>query len=246
MIREHFIDHSKIDKDKIRRRGYEVSRIEAFSDAVFAFAVTLLIVALEVPHDYHELHEKMLGFFGFGLAFLLLFQVWYTQNLFFRRYGLHDFWTIVLNGMLIFTVLFFVYPLKFLVSIFSSPVLQAMTEHELRELMTVYSLGFGTIFIIFTLMHVNALKKGHHINLNAEEIFETKTQVYRNILFASFGIVITVASLLLPIQLIGIAGMSFALIGPGTAILHSRRGKVFRKTFGEPPPLSQSGSPSQG
>ena len=29
-------------------RGHEVKRIEAFSDAVFAFAVTLLIVSLEV------------------------------------------------------------------------------------------------------------------------------------------------------------------------------------------------------
>ena len=36
-------------------RGHVVTRIEAFSDAVFAFAIALLIVALEVPKTYKAL-----------------------------------------------------------------------------------------------------------------------------------------------------------------------------------------------
>jgi uncharacterized membrane protein len=35
----------------LRSHGHEVSRLEPFSDTVFAFALTLLLVALEVPHD---------------------------------------------------------------------------------------------------------------------------------------------------------------------------------------------------
>jgi hypothetical protein len=34
------------------RRNREISRLEAFSDAVFGFALTLLVVSVEVPHDY--------------------------------------------------------------------------------------------------------------------------------------------------------------------------------------------------
>src|ERR1700753_2707267 len=84
------------------RRGHEVKRIETLSDAVFAFAVTLLIVSLEVPRDFEELLINMRGFLAFAICFFLLILVWHEQNVFFRRYGLEDRWTIVLNCILMF------------------------------------------------------------------------------------------------------------------------------------------------
>lgn len=58
-------------------RGHEVKRIETFSDAVFAFAVTLLIVSLEVPKSFEELVVTMRGFFAFAVSFLFLMMIWY-------------------------------------------------------------------------------------------------------------------------------------------------------------------------
>src|SRR5215210_1230856 len=95
-------------------RGQEVSRIEGFSDAVFAFAVTLLVVSLEVPNTFDELLATMQGFFAFAICFWLLVVVWFEQYKFFRRYGLGDSFTMHINTALLFIVLFYVYPLKFL------------------------------------------------------------------------------------------------------------------------------------
>src|SRR5215204_2185504 len=101
-------------EEDFRWRGEDVSRIEGFSDAVFAFAVTLLVVSLEVPKTFDELLATMRGFFAFAICFALLLSVWYDHYKFFRRYGLRDFLIVVLNAALLFLVLMYVYPLKFL------------------------------------------------------------------------------------------------------------------------------------
>src|SRR6266403_2462020 len=116
MIREKLIDKQIGDNKKFRWRSHEISRIEGLSDGVFAFAVTLLVVSLEVPRTYAELMQTMRGFGAFAISFLLLFAVWFNQYKFFRRYGLQDTTTVLLNGLLLFVVLFYVYPLKFLFS----------------------------------------------------------------------------------------------------------------------------------
>lgn len=59
--------------------------MEAFSDAVFAFALTLLVVSLQVPKSYGELMNLMSGFPAFACCFGVLLWIWYEHNLFFRR-----------------------------------------------------------------------------------------------------------------------------------------------------------------
>jgi uncharacterized membrane protein len=72
-----------------RWRGGEITRLEAFTDAVFAFAVTLLVVSLEVPRTFDELLLAIKGFVGFALCFTILVQVWYYHYKF-SRHALHD------------------------------------------------------------------------------------------------------------------------------------------------------------
>src|SRR5262249_84666 len=51
-----------------RWRGGEITRLEGFTDAVFAFAVTLLVVSLEVPQTFEEPILAMKGFVAFAIA----------------------------------------------------------------------------------------------------------------------------------------------------------------------------------
>jgi uncharacterized membrane protein len=62
-------------KEHRRPWGHEVTRIEAFSDAVFAFAATL-VVSLEMPRTYPELTANLRGFIAFGLSFTMLVLIW--------------------------------------------------------------------------------------------------------------------------------------------------------------------------
>jgi uncharacterized membrane protein len=98
-------------------RGRDISRLEGFSDAVFAFALTLLVVSLEVPKSFDELMATMNGFFAFACCFAIVIWIWHEHNVFFRRFGLQDHFTVFLNSVLLFVVLFYVYPLKFLFSL---------------------------------------------------------------------------------------------------------------------------------
>src|SRR5512134_1725434 len=72
------------------RRGREVSRIEGFSDAVFGFALTLLVVSLEVPDDIRAFRQAMSGFAPFAATFAIICWIWYEHYEFFRKFGLRD------------------------------------------------------------------------------------------------------------------------------------------------------------
>src|SRR3954470_20402870 len=98
------------EKD-FRWRAGEITRLEAFCDVVFGFAITLLVVSLEVPRTYAELMADMRGFLPFAICFAQLIQIWFTHYRFSRRYGLEDTYTLILNVLLLFLVLFYVYPL---------------------------------------------------------------------------------------------------------------------------------------
>src|SRR5581483_11802001 len=140
MLRQKLMSHHH--DDGFRWRGTEVSRIEGLSDAVFAFAVTLLVVSLEVPKTFDELMVVMRGFFSFAVCFALLLQVWHEQYRFFCRYNLQDSTSFVLNCILLFLVLFYVYPLKFLFSFLintwiGAPVTVQITARQVPLLMEI-------------------------------------------------------------------------------------------------------------
>ena len=89
-LREMRMKNSSDVVDGFRMRGSEVTRLESFADAVFAFALTLIVVLLEVPKTFADLISTMRGFPAFAVCFLMLTTIWNTHHKFSRRYGLDD------------------------------------------------------------------------------------------------------------------------------------------------------------
>ena len=208
----------------IKWRSHEPSRLETFSDAVFAFAVTLIIVALEVPESFHELKKMMHGFFSFAICFLMLFQIWNIQNVFFRRFGLRDNYTLGLNAVLLFTVLFYVYPLKFLFSLLFSSGME-IERSDFPLLMIIYGGGYFVIFFLFYLMYANAASRHKGLDLTESELFHTNTLKISYLLYAIVGIISCVAALVLPVNMAGLSGFVYFLLGPFLGTWHFSRAK---------------------
>ena len=168
-----------------RIRGKDISRVEGLSDAVFGFAITLLVVSLEVPKTSDEVLHAMRGFFAFAVTFSILFMVWRTQFTFFRRYGLEDNPTVFLNAVLLFVILFFVYPLKFVIGAIVERLLfhagfpdpaaaNILKDQHAPLLMIIYASGFAAVFGVFALMYRHAYNKRHELQLSEIELFDTQ------------------------------------------------------------------------
>ena len=210
----------------IGRSGREVSRIEGFSDAVFGFALTLLVVSLEVPNNIEGLKEILRGFLPFAITFVLVCWIWYEHYAFFRMFDAEDPLTITLNCALLFLVLFFVYPLKFVFSRVVGLVLgdamafRDMGVDDARMLMWVYSAGFAAMMFVFVLLYWNVYRKRQVLGLTAAQAFDAWAGVRSHMLSVLVGLVSIVIALTVPIELIWLAGAIYALQGP----LHWRNG----------------------
>jgi len=202
-----------------------VTRLEAFSDAVFAFAATLLVVSLEVPRTYPELIANLRGFIAFGLTFAMLVLIWAAHNGFFRRYGLQDTRTVILNSVLLFVVLFYVYPLKFLFTVFVNQFLGVGPEPEKRaamiqgrgdlsSLMMIYGLGFVAVFACLALLYAHAWGSRDKLDLDAVERVDVRIWCRHYLIFVAVGLLsIGLAAAHVGLRF-GLPGFAYVLLGP--------------------------------
>jgi hypothetical protein len=207
------------------KKHHEITRVEALSDAVFAFAATLLVVSLEVPRTYPELVANLRGFVAFGLTFGMLMLIWAAHNGFFRRYGIQDGRTVVLNSVLLFVVLFYVYPLKFLFTVFINQFLGANPEGgeaaarigslgELKSLMMIYGLGFVAVFGCFTLLYAHAWSQRAELGLDASGQNEAQVWMRHYLIFVAVGLFsVALAAGGAGIRY-GLPGFVYCLLGP--------------------------------
>lgn len=203
-----------------RWRGGEVSRIEALSDAVFALSLTLLVVSLEVPRSSEELLRVFWQFPAFAVCFAFLLWVWYEHFLFHRRFGFEDAGTVALTGLLLFFVVFYVYPLKFLSSVLITgwfdPVSAVGFGSRGTAVMLLYSGGFVGIFVVLSLLYLRAWRLRDALGLDAAERVATRGSLRRQLLSVAIGLLSLALALALP-RFPAASGLIFFLMGPAQA-----------------------------
>jgi uncharacterized membrane protein len=209
-------------------RRSETVRLEGFSDAVFAFALTLLVVSLQVPSSYDELVHTLRSFIAFAPSFAALIWIWYLHREFFRRYGLGDGPMVVLNAVLLFVVLVYVYPLKFLATLvfgqlFDPTNTAPIEARQLTELIVIYGVGYVAVFVLFGLMYLYALRKRHVLHLTRLDLFDARYALEANVINILTGLgSIALALLGAPPA---IAGLFYLVLGPVRAVHGVRSGR---------------------
>jgi uncharacterized membrane protein len=136
---------------------HSTSRIQALSDGVFAFASTLLVVNVGLNEDIVSFNEELPKFISFGVSFFVMMGIWYVHYNFFRRTKYIDNWIIAFNMILLFNILFYVFPIKSLIgsAIGGKPI----TIELFSQIFQLYSIGFAAIFGCISLMYYRAYKK---------------------------------------------------------------------------------------
>jgi uncharacterized membrane protein len=175
----------EIPPGRFRDRGDDISRIEGFADCAFGFAVTLLVVSLEVPKTFGGLVSVLQGIPAFALSFSVVAWIWLTQFRFFRRYGLTDMTTVILTLVLLFVVLCYVYPLKFLYTVSLGG---DITVQDLRLLFLIYGVGLAATFSVLALMYGNALRQREPLELSPFEVVSTRVAIWELIGTALIGL----------------------------------------------------------
>ncbi len=208
----------------VRQRGIDVTRLETFVDAAFAFSMTLLVISVEsLPRNFAELQNALLGVPAFAASFALIMMFWLGHRQWSRRYGLEDGLTTALSLALVFVVLVYVYPLKIMFSTFLSWLsggflpsnFELSPGNMLSEVIGLFAAyGFGTLAMAGALAALNyrALSRAQQLGLDKLERLRTREQVFSWSTQAGVGLISALFALLAPGGLAAFAGFVYFLL----------------------------------
>lgn len=135
----------------VRQEEKETNRIEAFSDGVFAVAITILVFGITVPRGLPQgqrLLPALLGQWPAFLAFLTSFAtvgiMWINHHALFTHIRRSDHNLLVLNGLLLLGVTFVTFP--------TALVAEYIQHRDAKTAALVYSGTFVVIAILFNLL----------------------------------------------------------------------------------------------
>jgi uncharacterized membrane protein len=240
-LKKHYVGMAK----DFRYRGEEPGRLENFSDAVFALAITLLLISTSPPTNFLQIKRFLFDLIPFVMCISLIILIWHEHFMFFFRYGMRNTRVVVLNTLFLIIVLFYVYPLKFLTKLSLFLVaylfnidwlmqdLKSMIKGEdMADLMIIYGLGATAVFLVLALMYRYAWKKADDLELNELERFDTHASMNTNLLLGVVPLVSVLIAIIFRGHWLGgmLSGFTYFLYTP-IMFYHGHKVSKKRKTI---------------
>ena len=210
-------------RNGFRQRGEDMTRLETFTDAAFAFAVTLLVVGGgdSIPANFDEMIAAMKQVPAFAASFANIMLFWYAHHVWSRRFGLENTRSILLSLLLVFVVLVYVYPLKAIYSgaleFFTGGYLESYfaleSADDLRTLYLIFGAGYASLSAVIVLLNRHALAASELLMLNELERFDTATDGGWWTISAIVPLVSIVLAVVLPANQLFLPGVFYAVFG---------------------------------
>ena len=150
----------------------DTGRLEAFSDGVFAIAITLLIIEIGVPHVDAEgsltraLLDLWPSYFGYAVSFLTIGVMWINHHHLFKDIARVDHTLLVLNLLLLMGIAFVPFP--------TAVVAEYLREGEHQ---TEAALTFGCTFVVIAVFFdAFWLYASHGMRLIDEHVSEARVR----------------------------------------------------------------------
>ena len=203
-----------------RMRGARISRIDIFSDVVFALALVLLAISLTVPKAPRIPQPALLSLVTVAVCLAMILGGWVAHYVFFRRYGLRDRVTLILNCALLFLILFCVYPLKLLFDNISkvlfgdSSSTWIATTTQINGRLALYAVGFAIVFLLVAALYWNAWRRRDELEFNAVERLLTVSSIIDALGLTAIGLLAALTALVLPASWSIFSALIYLLIAP--------------------------------
>src|SRR5215475_8079452 len=106
------------ESDKNESEGLSTQRLEAFSDGVFAIAITLLILEIKIPDSETLAHQSLFQYlsglwpkyFAYIFSFIVIGIYWANHHYIFKLYNRTDHVFNILNVLFLMTIAFLPFP----------------------------------------------------------------------------------------------------------------------------------------
>ncbi len=226
-----------------RQRGLDMTRIETFTDAAFAFSLTLLVISFDaIPTSFDEMIEALKRIPAFAASFAQIALFWYAHHQWSRRMGLDDLTTVILSLLLVFVTLVYVFPLR----IMFSATFSLMTGNwlpfeffeydmgQIGDILFIYGLGFIAMSAVICLLYMHAHRRSEQLQLSVLERFRVRSEIATWGISGGIGLISCILALTLPetwSPLSGLAYLLFPVVMPFFGVINDRRFRQLKQSI---------------